>query len=264
VRFVFGRFMARLVAQFGDNIVVKGGLALELRLARARSTKDIDLVVLGPGDQLLERLRVAARLELDDFLAFEIAPDGDITGEGVIYGGQHFRVHCRLGGKTYLHFPIDVVLGAAMLGAPDRVPCHDDLTEVGLAATSVRLLPVVTHIAEKVHAYTLPRLTTNFRVRDLPDLSLLATVEERLRLTTVRKAIALTFQARKTHAVPLALPAPPESWELEYAALAAEHDLPWKTLADVFAQTRAFLDPVLADGGHAIWNRETWSWTADP
>ncbi len=38
---VFDRFMARVVAVFADAVVLKGGLVLELRLARARTTKDV-------------------------------------------------------------------------------------------------------------------------------------------------------------------------------------------------------------------------------
>jgi hypothetical protein len=37
---VFDRLLARLVIVLGDAVILKGGLALELRLARARSTKD--------------------------------------------------------------------------------------------------------------------------------------------------------------------------------------------------------------------------------
>jgi hypothetical protein len=40
---VFDRLLARIAAAFGDAVVLKGGLALELRLERARTTKDIDL-----------------------------------------------------------------------------------------------------------------------------------------------------------------------------------------------------------------------------
>ena len=40
---VFDRFLARVAASFGDAAVLKGGLVLELRLARARTTRDIDL-----------------------------------------------------------------------------------------------------------------------------------------------------------------------------------------------------------------------------
>lgn len=41
---VFDRFLARISATLGDAAVLKGGLVLELRLQRARTTKDIDWV----------------------------------------------------------------------------------------------------------------------------------------------------------------------------------------------------------------------------
>ena len=47
---VFDRFLARVVAIFGDAALLKGGLVLELRLERARTTKDIDLRVIGSPD----------------------------------------------------------------------------------------------------------------------------------------------------------------------------------------------------------------------
>ncbi|HEY0988410.1 MAG TPA: nucleotidyl transferase AbiEii/AbiGii toxin family protein [Kofleriaceae bacterium] len=253
-----------MIAHFGDKIVLKGGLALELRLERARTTKDIDLVVFGDGEPLLERLQAAGQLDLRDFFSFEVAPDGDITGDGVVYGGHHFRVHCRLGGKTYAHFPVDVVLGGVMLGAASRVVYPDDLSFVGIAPPIVRVLPVATHIAEKLHAYSIPRTTTNFRVRDLPDLALLATVGERLDRRTLRAALTLTFEARNTHSIPSMLPPPPASWEKEYADLATANDLPWKTLPEAFAAARVFIDPVLAEDGDAIWSREAWSWITAP
>jgi hypothetical protein len=37
---VFDRFLARVVAVFGDAVTLKGGLVLELRLKRARTTRD--------------------------------------------------------------------------------------------------------------------------------------------------------------------------------------------------------------------------------
>ena len=40
---VFDRFLARVVAVLRDTVLLKGGLVLELRLERARTTKDIDL-----------------------------------------------------------------------------------------------------------------------------------------------------------------------------------------------------------------------------
>jgi len=44
---VFDRFLARIVAVLRDAVLLKGGLVLELRLDRARTTKDIDLRLIG-------------------------------------------------------------------------------------------------------------------------------------------------------------------------------------------------------------------------
>jgi len=65
---VFDRFLARVVAVLGDAATLKGGLALELRLERARTTKDVDLRMVGSPDTMLVRLQETARRNLDDFL----------------------------------------------------------------------------------------------------------------------------------------------------------------------------------------------------
>jgi len=44
---VFDRFLARVFDVFGERAIVKGGAALELRLDRARTTRDIDLRMSG-------------------------------------------------------------------------------------------------------------------------------------------------------------------------------------------------------------------------
>lgn len=72
---VFDRMLARVVHTFGDAVTLKGGVALELRLERARTTKDIDLRMMGSPDHLLARLQEAGRLDLDDFMSFDLRPD---------------------------------------------------------------------------------------------------------------------------------------------------------------------------------------------
>jgi hypothetical protein len=54
---VFDRFLARVVAIFGEAVLLKGGLVLELRLERARTTRDIDLRVIGSQDTVLAKFR---------------------------------------------------------------------------------------------------------------------------------------------------------------------------------------------------------------
>lgn len=71
---------------------------------------------------------------------------------------------------------------------------------------------------------TLPRSRPNSRLKDLPDLALLAGVRL-LEAERVRAALEQTFGFRKTHDLPTTVPAPPASWAAPYAALAAEDQL---------------------------------------
>jgi hypothetical protein len=72
---VFERFLARVFAEFGDRVIVKGGVVLEFRLARARTTRDVDLRLVGSPDDLLGRLQAAGRRDLGDYLIFAIEID---------------------------------------------------------------------------------------------------------------------------------------------------------------------------------------------
>ena len=121
------------------------------------------------------------------------------------------------------------------------------------------LYPVETHIAEKLHAYTLPRLRPNSRVKDLPDLALLATVRA-LDGRQLHAALQQTFAFRGTHALPDAVPAPHEAWRAPYAAMAREDQLALPTLDDVTKVAQAFLDPVLAGSLDATWSPSEWNW----
>ncbi len=77
---IYDRFLARVFQHLGDRAVAKGGVVLELRLERARTTRDVDILLRGPSDGLLTELRTAGRLDLGDFLAFEIEPDREHPG----------------------------------------------------------------------------------------------------------------------------------------------------------------------------------------
>ena len=98
---VFERFLARVVSIVGDAVMLKGGLVLEMRLARARTTKDVDLRMMGSAGNVLDRLQPAGRLDLGDYLLFEVQPDADspeIRNEGMQYNGFRYRAECRLAG----------------------------------------------------------------------------------------------------------------------------------------------------------------------
>jgi hypothetical protein len=260
---VFDRFLARIAAVFGDAATLKGGVALELRIERARTTKDVDLRLVGSPDDLLAQLQRAARHDLGDFMTFEIAPDAghpEIEAEGMKYDGLRFRTECRLAGKLYgQRFGVDIAFGDPMFGDADLLVADDVLGFAGISPPTMRVYPIETHIAEKLHAYTLPRKRPNSRIKDLPDLALLAGSHP-IDAARLRGALEQTFGFRATHAVPSALADPPATWAPAYAALAREDQLPWATLADVYAAARNFLDPVLATEPLATWDPAMWLW----
>jgi hypothetical protein len=266
-RLVFERFLARVAHVFGDAATLKGGLVLELRMERARSTKDVDLRLTGSPEDVHARFVEAGRLKLGDFMTFEVQPDANhprLQNEGMKEEGFRFRAECKLADRRYGDvFGVDVAFGEPLLGEPDIAVTEDVLGFAGIAPPRVRLYPVETHIAEKLHAYTLPRARPNTRVKDLPDLALLASLRV-LEATRLRSALAQTFTFRGTHALPRVMPAPPEAWRNPYAALAAEDDLRWKTLEDVSAAVRAFLNPVLAGERDLLWEPGAGSWRARP
>lgn len=259
---VFERFLFRLFGGFGPGAVLKGGMVLELRVGRARTTRDLDLRLIGPPERLLERLQEIGRLDLEDFFRFEITADAHhpvLTIEGQPYEGRRFRVQAHLGGSPYGgRFQLDVAVAEPQVMPPERLPRPTFLEFAGVEPSEFWVYPVEVHLAEKVHAYTLPRSRENSRVKDLPDLALLASVRE-LEADTLRSALEKTFRFRGTHPLPHRLADPPLSWQASYATMAEDDQLPWRDLSTLLAAVREFLDPVL-QGGSGRWDPEGWRW----
>jgi len=105
----------------------------------------------------------------------------------------------------------------------------------------------------------MPRTRPNSRIKDLPDIALLASIGA-LEGRQLAAALEQTFTFRKTHALPDSLPDPIAAWEVPYAAMATFDELPWRTLTEVTAAAQAFLDPVLAGERAAQWDPSTWRW----
>jgi hypothetical protein len=143
---IFDRLLGRFDRAFGNAIIAKGGVALEFRLARARATRDLDLRVTGDANGVLERLREAARLDLADFLTYELqtgVPGADaIVGEGVVYDGLRFRAQARLAGAQYgMPFGLDVAFGDVLTGEVDEIAGSGLLDFVGAPRARIRLYP---------------------------------------------------------------------------------------------------------------------------
>lgn len=123
----------------------------------------------------------------------------------------------------------------------------------------MRVYPIESHIAEKLHAYSMPRRRDNTRVKDLPDLALLGTIRE-LDGDRLREALDRTFTFRSTHAVPTSLPEPPDAWADVYRRMAFEDGLEWRDLPALVTAVRSFLNPILGKAQHLRWSPSRWQW----
>jgi len=253
----FDRLLARLF-QLGQPLalpwVLKGGYAMELRIKAARATKDIDLTMRSASTSgekrddkknlaVLEKLQEAAAFSSDDFFVYTIGePIADL--DAAPYGGARFPVEARLDGRVFVGFHLDVGIGDAVMEPLEVIEGRDWLGFGGIASPSLYMIPREQQFAEKLHAYTLPRSgAVNSRVRDLVDMILL--IQSRtLKSDNVREAVRITFDRRKTHLLPSALPAPPPEWQRPYQALALECGLSG-LVEDAFTNLCAFTEPIL-------------------
>lgn len=261
---VMERFLARALVVMPESCMLKGGLALELRLDRARTTKDIDLRLIWPADGVGDLLARAAALivDPDDYLRFTVEADPEhptIEGDGVVYDGFRFVVTATIAARQYADkFGVDVAFADAVHGPAVELVGSDTFAFVGIEPIRVRAYPVGSHIAEKLHAYTLPRSAErpNSRVKDLPDIALIA-ASTGLDADDLRAAIRTTFDFMASHPMPTSVPDAPPSWVDRYRKMAQDEDLRWRDLAELLAAARAFLDPVLA-GRAGTWDPVAW------
>lgn len=224
----FDRFLARLFAGENAPWILKGGYALELRIKEARVTKDIDLVLreaMGKDKPLNEAifaaLDKASEVDLKDFFIFKV---GGVMKDldAAPYGGARFPVEARMDGRTFVEFHIDIAAGDVVIAPLDTTVGRDWLKFAGISAPRFPTISREQHFAEKVHAYTIPRPSTNSRVRDMVDMVLLITSSTKMDPPLAKKSLDATFKRRKTHALPASLTPPPVSWKDPYAKLARQ------------------------------------------
>lgn len=179
---LFERFLSRVYECWGDAVILKGGYALELRLTRARTTKDIDLRLIGDLTSLVANLQKAAREQGEDFLTFEIRNarnHSEMHGEQIVYDGIRLDVVGQLGGHPYgAPFHLDISMADKIVLPPDLVSGTNFFDFVGIPQLSHLIYPVEAHIAEKLHAlsYPRPQERPNSRLKDLVDIGLLASL----------------------------------------------------------------------------------------
>ena len=155
----FDRLLCRLFQLPGHPWVLKGGYAMELRLAGSRTTRDIDLVARGslPGagrlqERILRLLQAGAALDLKDCFIFSIGqPTMDL--EGAPYGGARYPVEVRMAGRIFARFHLDVASGDPVLEPIQTARGGDWLAFAGLGSVPFPMISKEQQFAEKLHAY---------------------------------------------------------------------------------------------------------------
>jgi hypothetical protein len=250
-RAVFERLLVRLDSAMPGQWVLKGGMALEVRLGgRARSTRDLDLAVRQVDedagtvrDQLIEAL--ADDPEGDGF-EFRVGPAKSIDPDEAGRAGWRFAVDARLDGRTFANVRLDVVARTEEISTTDRITLRSMLAFAGFPDHQIEAVDPAQHFAEKLHAFTRPHGDrANSRVKDLPDLLLL--MDQGLAPTAeLADTVGHVFAVRSTHDLPERLPEPPADWADRYATLAEELGLEEDSLQAAMAHLRSFWAATLA------------------
>jgi hypothetical protein len=225
-RVAFDRLLARMFSEQQDRPAwyLKGGYAIELRIETARTTKDIDLTIAArepiTPESLHRMVDDAASLDLSDGFVFQIGEsirDLDAAPQG----GSRFPVKARMAGRAFVGFHLDIGIGDDLIEPTDRIEGEGWFDFAGLPRPEFRMISREQQFAEKLHAYTRPRVgRDNTRVKDLVDLLLL--IRTQMEPRRLREDVERTFAQRATHRIPAGLASPPESWGPRFAELAAQ------------------------------------------
>jgi hypothetical protein len=250
----FDRFLARLLQAQPGAWILKGGLALQLRMgSRARTTQDIDVLWTVPEVWLNRILAAAATLDLGDWFTFTVQPTSSAL-PGLGEGSLRFSVSARLDGRLFVSFHVDVGSGDPVVEPAERLVGPSLLVFAGIAPVVIPCYPLTQHLAEKVHAYVRPRSTgASTRVKDLVDIVLIAE-QNAVDGPTLQTAIQATFEAYGAGEPPVSLPQPPATWTVTFKKLAEEVGLSDATLSAADQTARAFLEPVLRSEASAVWS----------
>ncbi|HEX9682440.1 MAG TPA: nucleotidyl transferase AbiEii/AbiGii toxin family protein [Acidimicrobiales bacterium] len=236
-RVLFERIVARLEAAESGRWVLKGGMALEVRLHdAARLTKDIDLGLRGEVDDdraLHDRMVSALGVDLDgDGFVLVAARPQELAADGGGHLTWRVKVTASLAGKPFGGIQIDVSPRAHELARTDRMALPNLLDFAGVPAPVVEVVDVHRHAAEKFHAMLRDfGDRENSRVRDLVDLVLLIE-HDQLDDERVATEVVQVWAERDGADPPAVLPPLPATWPARYERLADDHDLTTTTFAD--------------------------------
>ncbi len=245
----FDRLLARIFTQEPSSYFLKGGYAMELRIAHARATKDMDLTCFKRlsnakepmSELILQELQILARVNLNDHFTYQIGqPQSDI--ENAPYGGSRHKVSTVIDNLLFVEFDLDVG-GDFLIDGIEKVPGANRLEFCGIPAPIIHMISIEQQFAEKLHSYTLPRPQINTRTKDLIDLILLDLIlllkSNNQVLEAFQSSLHRVFRARNTHLLPEILPEPPVSWQKPFEKMAIECGIS-PSLKDGFTKVSEF------------------------
>lgn len=248
----FDRLLARIFSDKKSSFYLKGGYAMELRVAEARVTKDIDLTCLQRttnenellSEIILDELQELAGLDLSDFFSYQIGK-AQLDLDNAPYGGSRYPVSALIDGKLFVRFQLDV--GAdVVVDEIEQIKGVDWLEFCGVNAPVIPTISIEQQLSEKLHAYSLPRGDRiNSRVKDLIDMVLLLNMRE-IKKEDFQKVLEKVFKARNTHPLPKFLDPPPMEWEIQFKEMAAECGIA-QDMRLSFEKVSLFYNPITQD-----------------
>lgn len=243
-RVVFERILVRLVTSQPGAWVVKGGMAVELRIGdSARMTKDLDLNLRTDSDNPSEaHKQLSAALAADptsDGFLFSVAQPTELEPDEAGRPGWRFSISADLAGRNFATVRVDVVARTDELSATEVLHLESMLSFAGFENFEIESADVPQQFAEKIHAFTRPwEDRDNTRVKDLADVVLF--INEGLDPAAALKSTRHVFSVRDTHPMPEELPDPPLFWNEDYPAFARELGLTQTSINQAMGTLRGF------------------------
>lgn len=247
VRFALERILYRLSqSAHGDHFLLKGALLFALWYDLPhRHTRDADLLGFGPSDleSIAQTFRDIASIDVDDGITFDPASDTvEAIKEHSEYGGVRVLIDAELA-RARCKTQIDVGFGDAV--TPHPLVADYPVLLNDLPVPRLRIYPVYTVIAEKLHAIALLGMA-NTRLKDYVDLFVLLEWET-LDTTILAQAVRATFNRRGME-VPVSAPvglsdefATDPSRQAIWLAFLTKNEIPPRALIEVIDSIRSHL-----------------------
>jgi predicted nucleotidyltransferase component of viral defense system len=243
-RVVFERILLRLTTSQPGMWVVKGGMAIELRIGdSARMTKDLDLNLRTDSEGAPDaHQRLSAAVSTDqtgDGFLFELSEPSRLEPDQAGRPGWRFSISADLAGRNFATVRVDVVPRADELTSTEMLPLTSLLSFAGFEGFEVEAADVAQQFAEKIHAMTRPwDDRDNTRVKDLADM--VAFINSGLDPARAMTAARHVFAVRDTHPLPDELSDPPLFWNEDYPAFADELGLAEASVDQAMLTLREF------------------------